>query len=245
MIKVLVNGSNGKMGKEITNAIKLDNDLTLVGQSGSKDNLGELIASTGATVVIDFTHPSVAYQNAETVITNGCNAVIGTTGITPEERDKLAQLASKQKVGVLIAPNFSIGAVLMMKFAAEASKYMPNVEIIEYHHDQKADSPSGTAIATAEYINRNVERTNAPAVQSREALAENSQGARIGNIRVHAVRLPGYVASQEVLLGDKGQVLKIRHDTINRETFIPGILYATKKVVGRVGMFYGLDTLLF
>lgn len=133
----------------------------------------------------------------------------------------------------------------MMKFAAEAARYLPNVEIIEYHHDNKADAPSGTAITTGEYINRKNGKTNPPSMKSKELLKDNSQGALLGNIRIHAVRLPGFVASQEVIFGEKGQTLKIRHDTINREAFMPGIIYSAKSIIGRKGLFYGLETLMF
>jgi 4-hydroxy-tetrahydrodipicolinate reductase len=245
MIGVIVNGSEGKVGREVVRAVKLDKELELVGQIDINDNLTECINLNRSNVVIDFTHPEAAYKNAETIILNGCNAVIGTTGITQEQRGKLETLAVENKVGILIAPNFCIGAVLMMKFAAEAAMYMPNVEIIEYHHDRKADSPSGTAITTAENINNRVNSTNPPSVMGKEMLGDNSQGARVGNIRIHAVRLPGFVASQEVIFGDLGQTLKIRHDTINREAFVPGILQATKKIIGKTGMFYGLETLIF
>jgi 4-hydroxy-tetrahydrodipicolinate reductase len=154
-------------------------------------------------------------------------------------------MALENGVGVLIAPNFCIGAVLMTKFAAEAAVYLPDVEIVEYHHDQKADAPSGTAIYTAEYINSKTGKTNPPALKSKEMLSDNSKGACIGNIRIHAVRLPGFVASQEVILGGMGHTLKIRHDTTSRASFMPGILHAIKNIIGKSGLFYGLETLLF
>ena len=245
MIKVVVNGCNGMMGREIINAVELDNELELAGKVSSKDNLKDILIATKPDVVIDFTNPEAAYKNAEIIISSKCNGIIGTTGITADQRDQLRIMALKNNAGVLIAPNFCIGAVLMMKLAAEAAKYLPNVEIIEYHHDQKADAPSGTAITTAEYINKAVTATNAPAISSKEILNENSQGARVGNIRIHAVRLPGFVASQEVILGEKGQTLKIRHDTINRDAFMPGILCSSKKIIGKKGLFYGLESLLF
>ncbi len=233
------------MGREIVRAVSLDEDLELAGKCGSKDNLSILLESIKPDIVIDFTRPEAAFTNAETILYQGCHAIIGTTGITAEQRSELESLALKKGVAVLIAPNFCIGAVLMMKFAAEAAKYMPNVEIIEYHHDQKADAPSGTAITTAEYIINHAGETNPPFVVSKEVLSGNSQGANMGNIRIHAVRLPGYVASQEVIFGDKGHTLKIRHDTINRESFMPGILQAAKKIGDKSGMFYGLETLIF
>lgn len=246
MIRVVVNGSNGKMGRAIIAAINLDNEIQLAGEANSKDNLSDIIMQTKPDIVIDFTNPIVAFKNAEIIASCKCNGIIGTTGITCNQRIELHEIAQKNGCGILIAPNFCIGAVVMMKLAAEAARYLPNVEIIEYHHDHKADAPSGTAITTAEYINdANVSGINPPAVQSSELLKDNSQGARIGNIRIHAVRLPGFVASQEVILGGEGQTLTIRHDTINRESFIPGIVYAVKNIVGKKGLFYGLDKLLF
>ena len=233
------------MGREIINAIEQDTELELVGQTGSNDNLKDVLIDVKPDVVIDFTNPASVYQNAEVIVSSKCNGIIGTTGIAPDQREKLGSLALKNGVGILLAPNFCIGAVLMMKFAAEAAKYLPNVEIIEYHHDQKADAPSGTATYTADYINKAVTETKAPTVTSKEMLNENSQGARIGNIRIHAVRLPGFVASQEVILGGKGNTLKIRHDTVNREAFTPGILHSSKKIIGKKGLFYGLESLLF
>jgi 4-hydroxy-tetrahydrodipicolinate reductase len=245
MIKVIVNGCNGKIGKEIVNSINCDPAFSLVGATDFSDNLQNAILKEKPDVVIDFTNPKVAYENAKTIISNSVHAIIGTTGITPEQRDMLNEIAVKNKIAILIAPNFCIGAVLMMKFAAEAAKYMPNVEIVEYHHDQKADAPSGTAIATGEYINKINGKTNEPQIKSKDILNKNSQGALVGNIRIHSVRLPGFVASQEVILGEKGQTLKIRHDTINREAFMPGIVLAAKSLLNKSGLYYGLETLLF
>jgi 4-hydroxy-tetrahydrodipicolinate reductase len=246
LIRVVVNGSNGKMGRAIVAATKLDNEMQLAGEANSKDNLSDVVKHIKPDVVIDFTNPNVAFRNAEIIASCKCNGIIGTTGITSEQRTALHEIALKNGIGLLIAPNFCIGAVVMMKLAAEAAKYLPNVEIIEYHHDHKADAPSGTAITTAEYINdANANGINPPAVQSSELLNDNSQGAKIGNIRIHAVRLPGFVASQEVILGGEGQTLTIRHDTINRESFIPGIVYAVKNIIGKKGLIYGLEKLLF
>ncbi|HMA65138.1 MAG TPA: 4-hydroxy-tetrahydrodipicolinate reductase [Chitinispirillaceae bacterium] len=246
MIRVLVNGSSGKMGRAIVTAIKLDNEIQLAGEANSKDNLSDIIKQTKPDIVVDFTTPHTAFRNAETIASCKCNGIIGTTGITSDQRTALHEIALKNGRGILIAPNFCIGAVVMMKLAAEAAKYLPNVEIIEYHHDHKADAPSGTAITTAEYINdANVNKINAPAVQSSELLNDRSQGAKIGNIRIHAVRLPGFIASQEVILGGEGQTLTIRHDTINRESFIPGIIYAVKNIIDKKGLIYGLEKLLF
>lgn len=243
-IKIIVNGCQGKMGQASIAAVKADAELQLVGQADAGDDLGKLIQETKAEVVIDFTHPSTRMQNVRAIIENGANAVVGTTGFTGEDLQALDAESQKLKKAVLIAPNFAIGAVLMMQFAAQAAKYMPDVEIVEYHHDHKADAPSGTAIKTAQLINETVGQTNPPAVKSEEELEAPSQGAQIGNIRIHAVRLPGFVATQEVMLGALGQRLILRHETINRESFMPGVMLACKKITAHTGLIYGLEKLL-
>ncbi|MBU0581056.1 MAG: 4-hydroxy-tetrahydrodipicolinate reductase [Candidatus Margulisbacteria bacterium] len=242
-INVLVNGAKGKMGKEAVAAISADPELKLVDQTDLGDDLSARIKSSKAQVVVDFTHPSVAIKNAETILDAGASPVIGTTGIKLEDIKKLQKKAKDKKLGGLIAPNFGIGAVLMMKYAADAAKYLPNVEIVEYHHDNKADAPSGTAIKTAEQILEANLNIQGPNKKSKEEL-RGALGAEMGNIRLHAVRLPGFVASQEVILGGVGQTLKIRHDTINRESFMPGVVMACKKVVGLKEMVYGLEKIL-
>lgn len=244
MIRVLVNGCNGQMGKEIVKALLNNDEIELVGQTGRSHNLEREIKLNTAQVVVDFTHPSAVYDNAISILKSGAYAVIGTTGINNEQKSELDLVAQQNNLGILIAPNFSIGAILMMKFAAEAAKYIPNVEIIEYHHDQKADAPSGTAIKTAEYINSIVGITKAPIIESKEQFEMASQGAKVGNIRIHAIRLPGFVASQEVILGENGQTLRIRHDSINRECFIPGVLLGIKRIMNHKGLLYGLESLL-
>ncbi|MCK4956467.1 MAG: 4-hydroxy-tetrahydrodipicolinate reductase [Candidatus Cloacimonetes bacterium] len=244
MIKVIVNGYKGKMGQETVQAVKSDPELELAGRADIGDDLAGMISQAKADAVVDFTHPSVAMQNIRTITDNGACAVIGTTGFTDEDLAEIEKICEEKNVGVLIAPNFSIGAVLMMKFAAEAAKHLPNVEIIEYHHDNKADAPSGTAIKTAQLINESVGATQTPTVESKEQLETSSKGALVGNIRIHAVRLPGFVASQEVIFGGKGQTLSIRHDTINRECFMPGVVLACKKMANRKGLVYGIENLL-
>lgn len=244
MIRVVVNGCNGKMGKEIITALSNHNEIELVGQTGRKDDLAGEIKSKKARVVVDFTHPSAVYDNIRTIIESGAHAVVGTTGLREDQKAEINSLAKDRGLGVLIAPNFCIGAVLMMKFAAEAAKYLPYVEIVEYHHNQKADSPSGTAVKTAELINSAVGKTRPPLIESREELGLSSLGAKIGNIRVHSVRLPGFLASQEVILGENGETLKIRHDTINRESFIPGVLLGIKNIMNYKGLLDGLEQIL-
>ncbi|MDR2430669.1 MAG: 4-hydroxy-tetrahydrodipicolinate reductase [Candidatus Margulisbacteria bacterium] len=244
MLKIIINGAQGKMGQASVAAVSADTELQLAGQADAGADLGKIIRETQAEVVIDFTHPSVRMQNIRTIIGNGAQAVVGTTGFTEEDLKIVDAESKKLKRGVLIAPNFGLGAVLLMQFAAQAARYMPDVEIVEYHHDHKADAPSGTALLTARLINEAVGQTNPPAVESEELLAERSQGAKVGNIRLHAVRLPGFIATQEVILGAQGQRLVLRHETLNRESFMPGVLLACKKIIGKIGLIYGLEKLL-
>lgn len=244
MIKVVVNGAKGKMGREVVKAINNDKELTLAGSADLGDDLGKIIKDSAAQVVVDFTTPDVRMENIKTILSNGSSAVVGTTGFTDKDLKEIEKLCKENKVGALVAPNFGIGAVLMMQFAAEAAKHLPNVEIVEYHHDNKADAPSGTAIKTAQLINETVGKTNRPNVESKELLKEAALGAKVGNIPIHAVRLPGFVASQEVILGGLGQTLKIRHDTINRESFMPGVVLACKKMIDIKELVYGLEKIL-
>jgi 4-hydroxy-tetrahydrodipicolinate reductase len=232
------------MGKEIIKSLRNHVEIKLVGQTGRNDDLEMEIKSKNSQIVVDFTHPLVVYTNVIKILTNNAYAIVGTTGITESQKYSIDKLARKQNRAVLIAPNFSIGAILMMKFAAEAAKYMPYIEIVEYHHNEKADAPSGTAIHTAEYINSVVKETKKPLVDSNNLLETTSQGAKIGNIKIHSIRLPGFVASQEVILGENGQTLKIRHDAINRETYIPGVLLAIKEISKYVGLVDGLENIL-
>jgi 4-hydroxy-tetrahydrodipicolinate reductase len=243
MVKVLVNGAKGKMGQATVAAVNEDKELELVGQTDAGDDLLAEIKSSGAQVVVEFTHPSCAKKNVETIMEAGAFPVIGTTGFKPEDIKELQEKAAAKGVGGLIAPNFAIGAILMMKYAADAAKYLPNVEIVEYHHDNKADAPSGTAIKTAELIIEKNSELKGPNVESTEEIT-GALGSKMGNIRLHAVRLPGFVASQEVILGGLGQTLKLRHDTINRECFMPGVVMACKKVVELKELVYGLEKLL-
>ena len=246
MINVLVNGAKGKMGQTVCSAVKADSELSLVGEADQGDNLTALIKSTGAQAVVDFTHPSVRMSNVEIILKAGAFAVVGTTGYTPDDLKQIQAWCQATKKGCLIAPNFSIGAVLMMQFAAKAAVHMPEVEIIEFHHKAKADSPSGTAVKTAELIaEAQAQAGVGPSADPTHIWnLKESRGGDHAGIRVHAVRLPGFVASQEVILGGLGQSLTIRHDTINREAFMPGVVLALKKMQQRSDMIYGLEHLL-
>lgn len=217
-IKVLVNGANGKMGSETVKAILNAADLDLVARADINDDLAQLIQETKAEVVVDFTHPKAVIKNIRTILQSRAHAVIGTTGIAPEDLAEVKKLCQKNKVNCLIAPNFAIGAVLMMKFAKEAVHYMPKAEIIELHHETKADRPSGTALKTAEMMG--------------------------GDIPIHSIRLPGLVAHQEVIFGGLGQTLTLRHDSISRESFMPGVILAIRQVAGIKGLVVGLENLL-
>ncbi|KPJ69339.1 dihydrodipicolinate reductase [candidate division WOR-1 bacterium DG_54_3] len=242
-VKVLVNGARGKMGAETVEAVLKEADLELVGQADLGDDLTKTIQKTKAEVVVDFTHPSSVLENVKTILNQKAHAVVGTTGLTPTDLDEIKKLCSKNNVNCMVAPNFAIGAVLMMKFSKEAAHYMPEVEIIELHHDQKADAPSGTAIKTAELILGDRQNIKRKAVKSIEKI-KNVRGGEIGGINIHSVRLQGLVAHQEVIFGGLGQTLKIRHDSISRESFMPGVIMAIRKVKKVKGLVYGLENLL-
>ena len=241
-ISVLVNGAKGRMGQEVVRAVKAETDLRLSGELDLGDDLGETIRRTGAQVVVDFTQPSVAARNTEAILRSGARPVVGTTGFEPGEISRLSALAAELGLGGLIAPNFAIGAVLLMRFAAEAARFLPDVEIIELHHDQKSDAPSGTSVKTAELI---AERRGTP---SRAAPAAESipgvRGGRCQGIPIHSVRLPGLVAHQEVILGGLGQVLTLRHDSLSRTSFMPGVILAIRKAPQLDKLHYGLEHLL-
>ncbi|MDH5752768.1 MAG: 4-hydroxy-tetrahydrodipicolinate reductase [Deltaproteobacteria bacterium] len=242
-IPVLVNGSLGRMGSQSVQAVQADPELDLVAQTDIGDDLSAAITGSGARVVVDFTLPESAMENARTIIAAGAHPVIGTTGFTPEEISRLQQECESRKLGGLIAPNFAIGAVLMMRFAAEAARHMQHVEIIELHHDGKAEAPSGTAIKTAEMIQHERPQAPRPLVECRE-LQPGARGTSAYPVPIHSVRLPGHVAHQEVILGGVGETLRIRHDSISRESFMYGVILAVKRVVTEERLHYGLEHLL-
>ena len=258
-IKVVVNGAQGRMGWEVAKAVCREADLELVGavelkaapasltlpdNSGSvplSPDLAAILADCRPDVVVDFTTRDVAVKAARLCLEKGVNVVIGTTGLADDEVTEIGRLAQSRKVGAVVAPNFALGAVLMMHMAKLAARYFDHAEIIELHHHLKTDAPSGTAIMTARLMSEarggSFSRPGAD-----KALA--SRGGEINGITVHSVRLPGLVAHQEVLLGGLGQTLSIRHDSISRESFMPGVVLAIREVVKRQGLVYGLDTLL-
>lgn len=263
MIRVLVCGAYGKMGREVLKAVHKDEQLSLVGAVDVNSDfidVGDLIGvgktgvivgndlqvvinETKPQVMVDFTNPSAVMNNIKIALNNGVCPVVGTTGLSEDEIKELSNHCKQMKVNALISPNFSIGAILMMKLSQDAAKFFPHVEIIELHHDQKLDAPSGTALRTAELIaeNRGYLRQGHPAE------VEKLQGARGGGlsgIHIHSVRLPGYVAHQEVIFGGLGQTLTIRHDSISRESFMPGVVLACKKVLTLDGLVFGLEHIL-
>ena len=244
-IKVAVLGAKGRMGTESVKAISAADDLELVASLDLGDSL-DLLKSSGAKVVLDFTHPDSVMKNLEYAINSGINVVVGTTGFDSKKIEEVkALLAKNPQVGAIIAPNFGLGAVLMMQFAAKAATYFESVEIIELHHPEKADAPSGTATRTAELISdaRSNAKKSAMPDKTSSALA-GARGAKVGDVPIHSVRLRGLVAHQEVLLGDQGETLSIRHDSIDRSGFMPGVLLAIRSVSTRPGLTFGLENLM-
>lgn len=248
MIKVAVCGANGKMGKEIVKAVNENSETELVAKidivNGEYSTIEDANKSTKIDILVDFTQPDAIYQNALYCLNNNINIVIGTTGLKDEQIDELKQLSEKNNVACFIAPNFSTGAVLMMKFAQIAAKYFDNAEIIELHHNQKKDAPSGTAVKTAQLMaqeNENFTTGNCPEKET----IDGARGANsYSNIHIHSVRMPGYMASQEVLFGSDGQTLSIRHDSTNRACYMPGVLMAIKYAYEHKNFTYGLDNIL-
>jgi 4-hydroxy-tetrahydrodipicolinate reductase len=240
-INVIVNGAKGKMGAEAVNAVNNAEDMELVAQTDLGDDLAKSISDTNADIVVDLTAPSCAYDNAQIILNSAAGGVIGTTGFTAEQIEELTKKAKKKSPAILIAPNFSIGAVLMMHCSEIIAKHMPDVEIIELHHPTKKDAPSGTAIKTAELIEKARGNSNVP----RGTSEPPARGAFYGGIPVHSVRLPGLLAHQQVLFGGEGQTLSLKHDSLNRGCFMPGVLLGVRKIMTRKGLIYGLDNLLF
>lgn len=242
-INVLVNGAFGKMGQITVKTLNDNSKFNLVGQTGREYDLGEAIKDSKAQVVIDFTHPSAVHANTLTILEAGARPVIGTSGLTRAQISALQQRCKDLKLGGLIVPNFSLGAVLMMKYAKEIARYMSNVEIIEYHHEQKADSPSGTAIRTADMLAEQVKSLNPRKNANTETIA-GARGANYQNIPIHSIRLPGLLAHQQVIFGDTGETLSLRHDSIDRTCFMPGICLACEKVMTLDQLVYGLEEVL-
>jgi 4-hydroxy-tetrahydrodipicolinate reductase len=263
VIRVGVIGAFGRMGREVSRAVVEDPECVLVAAvdvNGCGESVGALIghsdvkvpisdeldALTDAEVdvAIDFTHPEAVMDDVRWCVRHAVHVVVGTTGITSANLDEIRGLIEEEgnESNVFVAPNFAIGAVLMMRFAAAASKFMPSVEIIELHHSKKADAPSGTAMKTAEEIAK--ARAEGGEQAASKELAPGARGGEVAGIHIHSVRLPGLVAHQEVILGGPGQSLTIRHDSYDRESFMPGVLLAVKNITKHPGLTYGLENLL-
>ena len=242
-IRVLVNGAKGRMGQEVVKAVTVASDLELVDQTDLGDDLIARIKASQAQAVVDFTTAAVAFENTRKILEAGVHPVVGTSGLLAEQVAELQQLAEDKGIGGLIAPNFAIGAVLLMKYAQDAAKYLPNVEVIELHHNRKADAPSGTAVKTAQLIAEARQEIPKALVEEKE-LFEGARGSEVHGVRVHSLRLPGLVAHQEVIFGGTGETLTIRHDSIHRVSFMPGVCLACRKVIGTQQLFYGLEHLL-
>lgn len=242
MINVGVIGAKGRMGSQVCAAVEDDDELELVAEIDvDEGSLGDLVTDE-VQVAVDFTHADAAVDNIAWCIKNGIHVVVGTSGLSPESLKDIADLTAKCEGNVLVAPNFAIGAVLAMRFAEMAAKWMPDAEVIEMHHNKKVDSPSGTAMNTAAAIARGRQQS-APATPP-EKLKENLPGARgadLDDVKIHSVRLPGLVAHQEVMFGGPGQVLSIRHDSTDRKSFMPGVVLAIKKIADRPGLTVGLE----
>ena len=262
MTTVIVNGACGRMGQAVLKAVQEADGLELVGavdikggaDTGSlvglpangilvETDLEALLARKKPEVMVDFTRPDVVFGNVMTALAHKTSPVVGTTGLSDEQKAEIAKAAEENDTPAFIAPNFAIGAVLLMVMSRQAAKYMPDVEIIELHHDKKLDAPSGTAIQTAAMI-AEVRKAHKQGNPDEFEKLEGARGADYEGMHIHSVRLPGYVAHQEVIFGGLGQTLTIRHDSMNRESFMPGVVLAAKKVRGLKGLTVGLDKLL-
>jgi 4-hydroxy-tetrahydrodipicolinate reductase len=244
-LKVGVLGARGKVGRVVCEAVAGSDEFELVAEIDDGDDL-DAIVTAGAEAVVDFTHPDVVMDNLEFCIDHGIHAVVGTTGFDDGRLDQLRDwLSRSERTGVLVAPNFSVGAILMMRFAAQAARFFESVEIIELHHPDKADAPSGTARRTAELIAaaRRDANLGAPPDATSTGL-DGARGAEVEGIHVHGLRVRGLVAHQEVLLGGPGETLTIRHDSLDRVSFAPGVLLGLRRVGETPGLTVGLETFL-
>lgn len=259
-IRVAIVGAGGRMGREVVKLLIEDSELELaaaIDPSSAGIDAGELVGiskcgvpvsgdlelalvESKAEVLVDFTNPQSVWSNLQIAIKHKVRPVVGTTGMSPVQIEELDKLCKEQGIGGIVAPNFSIGAILLMKFAAQAAKYFPNLEIIEYHGDQKLDAPSGTSIKTAELISqaRGEFRQGNP---NEHETIEGARGGYYEGFRIHSVRLPGIFAQEEVVFGAFGQTLKIRHDSYDRACYMPGVKVAVQKCLGLTGIVYGFE----
>ncbi|MBW4666713.1 MAG: 4-hydroxy-tetrahydrodipicolinate reductase [Cyanomargarita calcarea GSE-NOS-MK-12-04C] len=272
-IPVVINGATGKMGREVVKAVAQAPDMNLMGAIATSPehqgkDAGELAGLSEPLevpitnqlepmlgyvagerqmqpgVMVDFTHPDSIYDNIRSAIAYGIRPVVGTTGLSPEQIQDLADFAEKASTGCLIIPNFSIGMVLLQQAAVTASKYFDHVEIIELHHNQKADAPSGTAIQTAQMLAEMGKTFNPPVVEETEKIKGARGSQALDGIRIHSIRLPGLIAHQEVIFGAPGEIYTLRHDTSDRACYMPGVLLAIRKVLQLKSLVYGLEKIL-
>ena len=260
-IAVVIHGALGKMGCEVIAAVCQDPDLDVVGaadiqatqeyltlpdsskQVPLSSDLNSLLQTCHPKVLVDFTIAEASMLAARIATKRGVNLVIGTSGLSDDNVQEIDQLSKANKVGAIVAPNFALGAVILLHLAKTAAKFFDHAEIIELHHEKKVDAPSGTALATARAMLRSRDKPFAYSPTKKETLS-GSRGGQIDGVAIHSVRLPGLMASQEVIFGTSGQTLNLRHDTISRECYMPGVILAIKEVTKRQGLVYGLDTLL-
>ena len=244
-IKVGVLGARGRVGSEVCRAVEAAHDLDLVARLDVGDEIGALV-DTGAQAVVDFTHPDAVMDSLEFCVDHGIHAVVGTTGFDEGRLDLIrGWLGDAPTTGVLIAPNFSIGALLMMRFAAAAARFYESAEVVELHHPDKADAPSGTARRTATLIAAARREAGLPAVPDATSTSlDGARGADVDGVRVHSVRVRGLVAHQEVVLGGPGETLTIRHDSLDRVSFTPGVLAGLRQIADHPGLTVGLEHLL-
>ena len=230
-LNIIVNGAQGKMGRATCAALKNTSDLQLIAQSTKESDLNAMIKALKPDIVIDFTTPNAVYDNCKTIIDNNVRLLVGTTGLTQIQLNELKKLCEQRALGAIIAPNFSLGAILMMRYAQDAAQYFPDSEIIEMHHHQKLDQPSGTAIKTAELMSENQPK-------------KPTDSDPCHGIPVHSVRLPGLFAHQSVIFGGAGETLTIRHDALTRESMMPGVLLACRKLMTLDHLIYGLEKII-
>ena len=248
MIRVAVCGALGKMGREVVEAVRDCNYTELTAQidiaGGEYKSIEEAHKACKIDVLVDFTQPKSIYENALYCLNNGIKIVIGTTGLKDEQIDELKKLSKEKNTGCLIAPNFSTGAVLMMMFAQQAAKYFDNAEIIELHHNQKKDAPSGTAIKTAFMMSQAKDTFKKGNCPETETIEGSRGGTSYSDIQIHSVRMPGYIASQEVIFGSSGQIFTIRHDSMDRKCYMGGVLLAVKHIAANNDFVYGLENIM-
>ncbi|UMZ73439.1 4-hydroxy-tetrahydrodipicolinate reductase [Natranaerofaba carboxydovora] len=261
-IKVAVSGANGRMGQEVCRTVLSEDNLKLIAafdRHGEGEDIGKILgeeelnvfieklteenlSSKNADVMVDFTTPMSAVDNIETALNCGVRPVVGTTGFTEEDVSHVKEIVDRQNLSAVIAPNFALGAVLMMKFAAEAAKYFSQAEIVETHHDKKIDAPSGTALKTAELIDKG--RKEKPPEREDLMKLDGARGGVEKDVHIHSIRLTGPIAHQEVIFGSTGQTLTIKHDSFHRNSFMPGVVFAVNKVMETKGLVFGLENLL-